>query len=460
MSKITLSSVGNLIDAVTAATTINNNFSTIQTAMDNTLSRDGTSPNQITSAVDLNNQRILNLPAPVTVSEPLRLQDLNSFIGGGTVSSLPSGGNTGDALVKNSNTNYDVKWTSDSNTVAAGTNIAVTGTSPATVSTILTPAFTTVNKYTLTTPATGSTLTIADGKSLTANNTVALTGTDASTLTYGAGGTIAYKGTDLSQFASTTSAQLAGVISDETGTGNLVYSTSPTLVTPLLGTPTSGNLTNCTAYPVASVANLGAGVATFLTTPSSANLLSALTTKTGTGNAVFATTPTLVTPVLGAATATSINGSTVSPGHYSGEPSNGSPVAGEIGEVISATVVAGSAISLTTGTAVNITSISLTAGDWDVFGNIYYIPGATTNVTVQIASISQTTGTLDSTTLGAVNNIRNVGFVPGSGGTMNALVGPLQIKLSGTTTIFLVTQANFTVSTLTGYGILRARRMR
>ena len=50
----------------------------------------------------------------------------------------------------------------------------------------------------------------------------------------------------LSQFAATTSAQLAGVISDETGTDKLVYNTSPTLVTPILGTPTSGNLTNCT----------------------------------------------------------------------------------------------------------------------------------------------------------------------------------------------------------------------
>lgn len=50
----------------------------------------------------------------------------------------------------------------------------------------------------------------------------------------------------LSQFAATTSAQLAGVISDETGTGSLVFATSPTLVTPALGTPTSGDLSSCT----------------------------------------------------------------------------------------------------------------------------------------------------------------------------------------------------------------------
>jgi hypothetical protein len=50
---------------------------------------------------------------------------------------------------------------------------------------------------------------------------------------------------NLSQFAATTSAQLAGVISNETGSGSLVFATSPTLVTPLLGTPTSGDLLNC-----------------------------------------------------------------------------------------------------------------------------------------------------------------------------------------------------------------------
>lgn len=50
----------------------------------------------------------------------------------------------------------------------------------------------------------------------------------------------------LAQFAATTSLQLKGVISDETGSGALVFATSPTLVTPILGTPTSGDLSNCT----------------------------------------------------------------------------------------------------------------------------------------------------------------------------------------------------------------------
>ena len=88
---------------------------------------------------------------------------------------------------------------------------------------------------------------------------------------------------------------------------NALLFTNSTLVTPALGTPATGVLTNCTGLPVATgVSGLGTSVAAFLATPSSANLRAALTDETGTGSAVFATTPTLVTPVIGAATGTSL----------------------------------------------------------------------------------------------------------------------------------------------------------
>ena len=109
---------------------------------------------------------------------------------------------------------------------------------------------TTINKVTITDPATGSTLTIADGKTLTASNTLTFTGTDTSSVAFSGGGTVAYVANKLSVFAATTSAELAGVISDETGSGALVFASSPTLVTPTLGaalatsiTATSGNMT-------------------------------------------------------------------------------------------------------------------------------------------------------------------------------------------------------------------------
>jgi len=103
--------------------------------------------------------------------------------------------------------------------------------------------------------------------------------------------------TSLGSFSS---ANLLAALTDETGTGSAVFATSPTLVTPALGTPSSATLTNATGLPISTgVSGLGTGVATFLGTPSSANLLAAVTDETGTGALVFATSPTLVTPALG-----------------------------------------------------------------------------------------------------------------------------------------------------------------
>jgi hypothetical protein len=85
------------------------------------------------------------------------------------------------------------------------------------------------------------------------------TGLDADLLDGVEGSAFGLKATSLAQFASTTSAELLGVIFDETGTGALVFGTSPTFITPALGTPASGVLTNATGLPLASV--VGAGTA-------------------------------------------------------------------------------------------------------------------------------------------------------------------------------------------------------
>jgi hypothetical protein len=55
-------------------------------------------------------------------------------------------------------------------------------------------------------------------------------------------------GSNVATFLATpSSANLIAAVTDETGTGALVFATSPSLVTPALGTPASGNLSNCTA---------------------------------------------------------------------------------------------------------------------------------------------------------------------------------------------------------------------
>jgi hypothetical protein len=90
-------------------------------------------------------------------------------------------------------------------------------------------------------------------------------------------------------------------VATSTGSGNVVLSTSPTLVTPILGTPTSGNLSNCTGVSLTAgvsgtlpVANGGTGVAT----------------STGSGNVVLSTSPTLVTPILGTPTSGNLSNCT------------------------------------------------------------------------------------------------------------------------------------------------------
>ena len=248
----------------------------------------------------------------------------------------------------------------------------------------------TLTSPTLTTPALGvATATSVNGTTIPSSKTLVVT-TD-----------------KISVLASTTSAELAGVISDETGTGALVFANTPTLVTPNIGAATgtslvlSGDLTvngtttnlnstnlviedknivlgdtasptdvtadgggitlkgttdhtfnwvdatdawtssehmnlasgksyylnggllkdatetltnktisganNTLTVRIANdVSGLGTGVATFLATPSSANLASALTDESGSSTVAFTNSPTFVTPTLGAALATSV----------------------------------------------------------------------------------------------------------------------------------------------------------
>jgi hypothetical protein len=73
MAKLTLT---DLISAYDSITSINNNNTLIETAVENTLSRDGTSPNQMEANLDMNSKRILNLPAGSAAGDPVTVQQL------------------------------------------------------------------------------------------------------------------------------------------------------------------------------------------------------------------------------------------------------------------------------------------------------------------------------------------------------------------------------------------------
>jgi hypothetical protein len=219
---------------------------------------------------------------------------------------------------------------------------------------------------------------------------------------------IASTANGLSQFASTTSAELATLISDETGTGNVVFSTSPVLTTPNLGTPSTAILTNATGLPISSgVSGLGANVATFLADPTSAKLAFAVSDETGSGSLVFATSPTLVTPDLGtpsAATLTNATGLPVSTG-ISGLGANQTTL-------LAANAQTG-VTATTYGSALNIPVISVdvygritSAANVALVSGVSSVGGATGAVSnAQLASAITTSGVLTTANVSEVTNL-------------------------------------------------------
>lgn len=196
--------------------------------------------------------------------------------------------------------------------------------------------------------------------------------------------------------ANPSSANLRAAMTDETGTGSLVFATSPTLVTPALGTPSAlvgtnitGTASALTAGNVITNANLtgavtSVGNVTSLGSFTSANLAAALTDETGTGANVFANSPTLVSPNLGAATGTSlaVTGAVSSSG-----------TAG-VGYATGAGGAVTQAISRTTGVTLNKTTGAITL--FSAAGTTTATTFAVTNSTVastDVIVLSQKSGT-------------------------------------------------------------------
>lgn len=148
------------------------------------------------------------------------------------------------------------------------------------------------------------------------------------------------------------------------------------------------------------------------------------------------------------------------PGQLPGTATNNSAAAGNVGELKSSLIVAGSAISLASSIPVDLTSLSLTAGDWDVTCEAQFTPGATTTINVLVVSIGTTSATLNQTPGNFAQIGLNNTITPGSNNYMTMKAGPTQVSLATTTTYFCPVVGYFGTSTLTVWGILRARRMR
>ena len=196
-------------------------------------------------------------------------------------------------------------------------------------------------------------INLASGKSFYINGTAVLSAT-----ALGSGISV----------TATTNANLTGVITSvgnatsiasQTGTGTkFVMDTSPTLVTPVLGTPSSGDLTNCT-FPTlnqnttgnASTVSTNANLTGVITSVGNAT---SIASQTGTGTKfVVDTSPTLVTPTIGAATATTINKITIT------APATGATLTIADGATLTASATASVSGTNTGDNAANTTYSSL-----------------------------------------------------------------------------------------------------
>jgi hypothetical protein len=284
--------------------------------------------------------------------------------------------------------------------------------------------------------------------------------------------------TQQSGTANTTSVLYAGVTgtTPDTGLPISVLFNSPTIT----GSPTiAGYLSITTAAstyaPIASptftgtvTIPSGASISGYLTTASAATTYAPIASPTFTGTVTIPSganisgylTTTVAASTYAALTGAAFTGAVSVTGAFTPSQTNGivgttaanNANAGSVGEFASNSTTG---TSLTTSTAANATSISLTAGDWDIWGTVYFNPAGTTTVSQINAGISTTSATLPS--LGSYAALTAT-FTTGAG---QILAAPMtRLSLSTTTTIYMVAQGSFATSTMTCNGYIDARRRR
>lgn len=165
-----------------------------------------------------------------------------------------------------------------------------------------------------------------------------------------------------------------------------------------------------------------------------------------------------VTPSTGKFTSLAATG-TITPSStagIAGTTTNDNANTGSVGEYLTSSTATQAA---STGVPLNAASVSLTAGDWDVTGLVQMNPAGTTVTQTALAGISTVSATFGTVAAG-INNFALISATSASGISDNLVAPVTRISIASTTTVFLVGQAGFTVSTMTISGFIRARRIR
>jgi hypothetical protein len=136
-----------------------------------------------------------------------------------------------------------------------------------------------------------------------------------------------------------------------------------------------------------------------------------------------------------------------------GTTTNDNANAGSVGEYQTNTT---NGTSVTSLQAFNATSVILTAGDWDVCGVIQWNPAGSTIISQTAIGVSTT-----SATFGVLGTLASSPVVANSAGGGYTIASPVvRVSIASSSTVFLVGSANFSTSTMTANGMIRARRVR
>lgn len=226
----------------------------------------------------------------------------------------------------------------------------------------------------------------------------------------------------------------------------------------------SGSLTlpNPVAFSGASPVVINITGPTNVTFPTSGTLLGSVTlvgdvTGTSVGDTVTTTFGNMASySIKGNNTAATGPISDIAAGQFPATRTDDDASSGNIGEYFSTGLTKPNAIALTNSATSNISSILLTPGDWEVFGTAYYTAPSLTVIAIMKQGTSTVSGSLPSSRA----DYSTINY----GGSFNDDQGNLfpinRISLSTTTSVYLVVNAGFSVSTLNAYGFLEGRRVR